>query len=67
MAKPDQDRRFDLLAIGPHTVEAAAGAGLGRIVVEVGGAVLIEREPIVRAADEAGLFLWNATAGELAG
>jgi len=57
--KPGQDRRVDLPAIGPATVAAAAAAGLGGIVVEAGGVLLIDRAETVAAADAAGLFLWS--------
>lgn len=56
--KPGQDRRVDLPAIGPATVEAAARAGLAGIAVEAGGVLLLERAETVARADAAGLFLW---------
>lgn len=58
-AKPGQDRRLDLPAIGPATLEAAARAGLAGVVVEAGAALLLDREATVAAADAAGLFLWG--------
>jgi DUF1009 family protein len=67
MAKPGQDRRFDLPAIGPRTVEAAARAGLGGIAVEAGGVLVLERAATIAAADGARLFLWSAAPDELAG
>jgi len=66
LAKPGQDRRFDLPSIGPRTVSAAARAGLSGIVVEAEGANILGRDETVRAADEAGLFLWSAGAAALA-
>jgi UDP-2,3-diacylglucosamine hydrolase len=56
--KPAQDLRADLPAIGPATVRGAAGAGLEGIVIEAGGVMVLDRDEAVRAADEAGLFLW---------
>jgi DUF1009 family protein len=67
MAKPGQDRRFDLPSIGPRTVEGAARAGLSGIVVEADGANILKRAETVRAADEAGLFLWSASREALGG
>jgi len=55
--KPQQDRRVDLPAIGLATVEGAAAAGLCGIAVEAGGALVIDRAAVARAADEAGLFV----------
>ncbi|HUS55320.1 MAG TPA: UDP-2,3-diacylglucosamine diphosphatase LpxI [Thermohalobaculum sp.] len=66
LAKPGQDRRFDLPSIGPRTVEGGARARLRGIVVEAGGANILDSVETVRAADQAGLFLWSAAAGELA-
>ena len=56
--KPGQDRRVDLPAVGPRTLEGAARAGLGGLVIEAGGVLLLDREAAVEAADRAGLFLW---------
>jgi hypothetical protein len=57
LAKPGQDRRLDLPAIGPDTVRNAAAAGLAGIAFGAGAAVLLDREGTVAAADAAGLFL----------
>ena len=57
LAKPDQDRRLDLPAIGPDTVRNAAAAGLAGIAFGAGATVLLDRERTVAAADAAGLFL----------
>ncbi len=65
MAKPGQDRRFDLPAIGPRTVEAAAQAGLAGVAIEAGAVCVLDRSTTVRAADTAGLFLWSAGADAL--
>jgi DUF1009 family protein len=55
--KPNQDRRFDLPSIGPHTVEAVACAGLAGIAVVAGGAIIAEPTRVAQAADRAGLFV----------
>jgi DUF1009 family protein len=57
-AKPGQDRRMDLPAIGPGTLEGAARAGLAGVAVEAGGVMILHRTAAVAAADAAGLFLW---------
>lgn len=56
--KPRQDRRIDLPALGPRTVEAVARAGLGGIVWQAGGVILLDRVATIAAATERGLFLW---------
>jgi UDP-2,3-diacylglucosamine hydrolase len=59
MAKPDQDRRADLPTIGLDTVKNAIKADFAGIAVEKGGVIVAEREEVIRAADEAGLFLFG--------
>ncbi len=56
--KAGQDRRVDLPAIGPGTVTRAAKAGLGGIAVAAGGVMVLGLAETVKAADDAGIFLW---------
>lgn len=56
--KPNQDRRMDLPAIGPGTLENAAKAGLAGVVVEAGGVMILDQDATVAMADAHGLFLW---------
>jgi hypothetical protein len=46
-----------LPAIGVHTIERAVAAGLRGIAVQAGGALVIDRPAVTRAADAAGLFV----------
>ena len=55
--KPQQDRRFDLPAIGPRTIEGAARAGLAGIAVVAGGSIVADPALAVAAADRAKLFV----------
>ena len=57
-AKPGQDRRIDLPAIGPGSVVAANAAGLAGIVVEAGSVLVLDQEAMIEAADAAGIFIW---------
>ncbi|WP_320200023.1 LpxI family protein [Agrobacterium sp. rho-13.3] len=57
LCKPQQDIRADLPTIGPSTVHNAAKAGLAGIAVEAGRAFVLDREAMLHAADEAGLFI----------
>jgi DUF1009 family protein len=57
IAKPGQERRVDLPTIGPDTIQRAAAAGLVGIALETGRSLIIDRTAVVRAADEAGLFV----------
>ena len=55
--KPGQDRRFDLPAIGPQTVENVSHAGLAGLAVAAGGTIIAEAGQAVAAADRAKIFL----------
>jgi DUF1009 family protein len=56
--KIHQDRRMDLPAIGPITVQKAAAAGLAGIAWEARGALLLDADQTMAEADRLGLFLW---------
>jgi len=55
--KPNQNTRVDRPAIGPDTVEQAARAGLSGIVVEAGGALILDQPAVIKIANAAGLFV----------
>jgi DUF1009 family protein len=55
--KLGQDRRFDLPAIGPPTIEAASAAGLAGIAVVAGSTIVAEPERIAVVADRAKRFV----------
>ena len=57
IAKPGQERRADLPAIGVRTVTAAKAAGLRGIAVEAGACLVLDRDAVAAAADEAGIFV----------
>lgn len=59
--KPGQDRRADLPAIGPDTVEACAAAGLSGIAVGAGNTLVIDARDVVKKADAASVFVFGAT------
>lgn len=61
LAKPGQEMRVDLPTIGPETVRLAKMAGLAGIAIGAGGAIVLERERLADAADEAGLFVVGVT------
>ena len=56
MAKPQQDRRLDLPAIGVDTVMHLAAAGLAGMALEAGASLLLDRDAVIAATDRAGLF-----------
>jgi DUF1009 family protein len=62
-AKPGQEMRADMPAIGPATVEGAHEAGLAGIGVEAGGTLVLDYSEMVERADELGLFIVGLASG----
>lgn len=56
-AKPNQELRMDLPAIGPATVQRAHEAGLAGIGVEAGRSFVLEQEETAALANRLGLFI----------
>jgi len=56
---PGQLVSMDPPAIGCHTVELAAAAGLAGILVEAGHSVIVQPQAVKAAADAAGLFVYG--------
>lgn len=56
-AKPGQELRADLPAIGPATVDGAHAAGLAGIGVEAGRSFMLDHGPLIERADALGLFV----------
>jgi UDP-2,3-diacylglucosamine hydrolase len=56
-AKPNQELRADMPAIGPLTVAAAHEAGLAGIGVEAGRSLILDYEAVCADADALGLFV----------
>lgn len=65
--KPGQERRVDLPVVGVRTIELAAQAGLAGVAVEAGGAIIIDGDAVLRAADAHGLFVYGAPCRDDAG
>jgi UDP-2,3-diacylglucosamine hydrolase len=55
VAKPRQDMRFDVPAIGVKTIETMARAGASCLSVDAGRCLLLDGEAMTRAADQAGI------------
>lgn len=62
--KPIQERRIDMPTIGVDTVRLCDTAGLAGIVLEAGGALVVDREAVIEELDRRGLFLLVREAGE---
>jgi DUF1009 family protein len=57
--KRDQDMRLDMPAVGLRTIEGARRAELEGIALSSGRVLIADRAAFVRAADEAGLFVFG--------
>lgn len=57
VAKPAQDMRFDVPAIGPTTIKTLAAAGLRVLGLEAHRTLMLEPQATVAAADAAGIAL----------
>jgi len=55
--KPIQETRVDMPTIGLATIQSAAASGLAGIVGEAGRLLVLDREAVISAADELGLFI----------
>lgn len=51
LAKPGQDMRFDVPAVGPDTIRVMAESGIRVLVLEAGKTLALDRETLVREAD----------------
>jgi DUF1009 family protein len=63
VCKPQQDIRADLPSIGVSTVLNARKAGLAGVAVEAGRALILDRQAVIAAADEAGVFVCGIDRG----
>jgi len=59
VAKPRQDPRFDLPAVGPDTVEVLARAGAAALAVEAGATVVVDRDALASRADALGIAVFG--------
>jgi hypothetical protein len=53
--KPQQDRRFDLPAVGPDTILSMRDARSRVLAIEAGGTLVMDEAEVVRLADRAGI------------
>jgi DUF1009 family protein len=64
ICKPDQDRRFDMPAVGRDTVAAMRDAGVKALAVEAGRTVVFDRQAMVALADEQRIAIVGLDPGE---
>jgi DUF1009 family protein len=64
VAKPRQDMRFDVPVVGPGTMEAMREAGARVLALDVGKALLLDKEDFLARADEAGVTVVGMEPGD---
>ncbi len=52
LAKPNQDLRFDVPVVGPETLTTMMESNVTALAVEAGKTLMIDREDLIRTADE---------------
>ncbi len=57
VAKPGQDMRFDVPTVGPQTIENLSRHGAAVLVVEAERTLIVDRQRMVQAAEEAGIVV----------
>jgi hypothetical protein len=65
VAKPGQDPRFDVPAIGRETVEVLAEARLSALAFEAGETLVLERDELAARADAHGIAVVGVKAADL--
>ncbi len=66
VAKPSQDLRFDVPAIGVETLRNLIEARAGVLAAEAGKTLIFEREKVLAMADAAGIVVLGVTEASLA-
>jgi UDP-2,3-diacylglucosamine hydrolase len=57
IAKPNQDMRFDVPVVGVKTIEVMRKAGATCLALDAGKCLLLDGDPIITAADAAGMAI----------
>jgi len=59
VAKPNQDLRFDVPAVGPDTLETMKASGCNLLAIEAGKTLMIERERFFSLAERYGISIYG--------
>jgi DUF1009 family protein len=57
VAKPDQDRRFDVPTVGTETIESMKAAGAKVLAIEAGQTILLDEAKTIALADKYGIAI----------
>lgn len=61
-AKPEQDTRFDVPAVGMKTLESMIASGCSVLAMEAGATIFVEQEAVLKKANEKGIVICSVTA-----
>jgi hypothetical protein len=67
VAKPKQDMRFDVPVIGEATLDVLREAGATALAIEAGRTLMLEREQVLRKADDIGVAVYGLAPGAASG
>jgi DUF1009 family protein len=62
LAKPNQDRRFDVPTVGPKTIETMHAAGATVLAVEAGQTIFLDEAATVGLAEKYGIAITSLVA-----
>lgn len=62
VAKPEQDLRFDVPAVGPDTLEVMHASGCALLAIEAGKTLIIERQRFLQLAQQYGISVYGTSA-----
>jgi DUF1009 family protein len=57
VAKPEQDKRFDVPTVGTQTIESMRSAGATALAIEAGRTILLDEAATVALADRYGIAI----------
>jgi DUF1009 family protein len=61
VAKPEQDRRFDVPTVGTQTIESMHTAGATVLAIEAGRTILLDEAETIALADRYGIAITSLT------
>ena len=57
VAKPNQDMRFDVPVVGPHTIQTMQKAGATCLALDAGRCLLLDKAAVIEAANQANICI----------
>jgi DUF1009 family protein len=62
IAKPQQDKRFDVPTVGPRTIETMHAAGATALAIEAGRTILLDESATIALANRYGIAITSLVA-----